>query len=79
MEKPDRIRILLVDDPPIVREGLAAIINRQADMQVVAEASNGKQALEVFRQHPHDLTPNLMPDVTAPKQLPPPFNAASSI
>ncbi len=42
------ISVLLVDDHPIVREGLAMVINRQPEMQVVEQASNGREALEKF-------------------------------
>jgi DNA-binding NarL/FixJ family response regulator len=56
MKETTPIRILIVDDHPIVREGLAAIIERQPDMTVVAEAGNGRQAIELFRQHTPDLT-----------------------
>ncbi len=50
------LRILLADDHPILREGLALILDNQADMTVVGEASNGREAVEVFSQ--------LQPDVT---------------
>jgi DNA-binding NarL/FixJ family response regulator len=50
------IRILLVDDHPIVREGLAAIIERRPDMTVVAEAGSGTEAVERFREHLPDVT-----------------------
>ncbi|MBI3652437.1 MAG: response regulator transcription factor [Acidobacteria bacterium] len=53
-EKP--IRILIADDHFVVRMGLAAVINTQADMQVIGEATNGLQAVELYRQ--------LQPDVT---------------
>ena len=54
--KENAIRILVVDDHSVVREGLTAIIDRQRDMQVIAEASNGQQAVEQFRQHTPDVT-----------------------
>lgn len=54
-EKLQAIRILIADDHPIVCEGLAALINRRPDMLVVAEAHNGQEAIELFRQHKPDL------------------------
>jgi two-component system, NarL family, response regulator len=50
-----RIRILIVDDHAVVREGLAAMIARRPDMQVVAEAENGLRAVELAHQHQPDV------------------------
>ena len=52
----DRIRVLAVDDHPIVREGIAALIAIQPDMILVAEASDGREAIQQFRMHRPDVT-----------------------
>jgi len=51
-----QIKILTVDDHPILREGIASIIQGEKDMVVVAEASNGREAIEVFRSKRPDVT-----------------------
>ena len=45
------IRILTVDDHPLLRKGIAALVNAETDMKLVAEASNGEEAIEKFRSH----------------------------
>ena len=56
MSDPKNIRVLCVDDHPLLREGIAAIINNQPDMQLVAEAANGTEGVEQFRKHRPDVT-----------------------
>jgi DNA-binding NarL/FixJ family response regulator len=53
---PKPIRILAVDDHPLLRDGIAALIADQPDMEVVAEACNGREAIEQFRAHRPDVT-----------------------
>src|ERR671915_784944 len=50
------IRILTVDDHPMLRDGIAAVLASEPDMLLVAEASNGREALEQFRTHRPDVT-----------------------
>src|SRR6185369_14167787 len=50
------IRVLTVDDHPLLRDGIAALLSTQSDIEVIGEASNGREAIELFRK--------LRPDVT---------------
>jgi len=50
------IRVLAVDDHALLRDGIAALIGNQSDMELVGEASNGREAVELFRHHQPDVT-----------------------
>src|SRR2546421_212694 len=54
--KKPRIAVLIADDHSVVREGLASLIGRKADMTVLAEAGNGREAVELWKQHHPDVT-----------------------
>jgi two-component system NarL family response regulator len=55
MNNTTPLRILIADDHPVVREGLMALISRSPDMTIVAEANNGREAVEQFLLHSPDL------------------------
>ena len=50
------IRILTVDDHPLLRKGIAAQVNAEPGLKLIAEASNGKEAIDAFRSHQPDVT-----------------------
>jgi DNA-binding NarL/FixJ family response regulator len=56
MKAKSTIRILIVDDHPLLREGVAAVLGSETDMVLVAEASNGREAVEQFHTHRPDVT-----------------------
>jgi two-component system NarL family response regulator len=56
MSQSTTIRVLIVDDHSIVRQGLATIINRDPEMTVIAQAEDGQQAIDLFREHQPDIT-----------------------
>jgi DNA-binding NarL/FixJ family response regulator len=56
MSRPDKIRVMVADDHPVVCMGLSAIISTQTDMTLVAEAANGLEAISLFKQHHPDIT-----------------------
>ena len=59
MTDPKTIRVLSVDDHPLLREGIATLINSQADMRLIAEAANGQEAMHQFDLHQPDVTARL--------------------
>ena len=65
------IRILCVDDHLLLREGIAAVLEDQADMMLVGQAANGRDAIEAFRQHQPDVTlmDLRMPDMSGIKAI----------
>ncbi len=54
-DDPTKIRILVVDDHPLLRQGIAGLIADQSDMSLVAEASDGREAIQQFRAHRPDV------------------------
>lgn len=56
MSAAPRIRVFCVDDHPLMREGIATVIGNEPDMQLVAEASTGHDAIRGFREHRPDVT-----------------------
>lgn len=66
MKTHDKIRVGTVDDHPLMHEGLAALINNQPDMLIVAEAVNGRDAFTIYREHQPDvvLMDLRLPDMT---------------
>src|SRR5258708_12231682 len=56
LRDPPAIRILTVDDHQLLREGIAAVLEGQPDMVLIGQASNGREAIESFRQHRPDET-----------------------
>src|SRR3954468_18856376 len=56
MNEEAGIRVLSVDDHPLLREGITAIVNSQPDMHLIAEASRGREAIQQYREHRPDVT-----------------------
>ena len=52
----NKIRVMVVDDHPLLREGISSVLSRGADVQLVAEASNGLEAIDLFAIHRPDVT-----------------------
>jgi DNA-binding NarL/FixJ family response regulator len=52
----EKIKVLAVDDHPLLREGITAVMQGEEDMELVAAATNGLQSIELFRFHRPDVT-----------------------
>src|SRR6185369_14574886 len=64
--EPKTIRILTADDHALLRQGIAALVAIEPDMELVAQASTGREAIEQFRRHQPDITlmDLQMPDIS---------------
>lgn len=56
MSSEEQIRVLCVDDHPLVRKGIASILANETNIQLIAEAANGREAVDLFRKHRPDVT-----------------------
>ena len=56
MTSPEKIRVMVVDDHPLMRIGIAAIVNGRRDMTIVAQAGTGEESVKLFRHHKPDVT-----------------------
>lgn len=56
MNSSPQIRVMVIDDHSIVRQGLVALLNTEEDLSVIAEGSDGQQAIDLFKQHAPDVT-----------------------
>jgi DNA-binding NarL/FixJ family response regulator len=56
MNEPAKIRVFTVDDHPLLREGIAAIINNEPDMLIIGQSSTGREAIQQFREQRPDVT-----------------------
>ena len=56
MSHVEKIKVMVVDDHPLMRVGIAAIINARSDMTVIAQAGTGEEAVALFHQHKPDIT-----------------------
>ena len=63
-EMHKKIRVILADDHPVVRDGLAAMVNQQPDMEVVAEAGDGDAAISLYQERHPDV---MVLDLRMPK------------
>src|SRR5258708_1546929 len=61
----EQIRVVIADDHPVARQGLSAILGSMDDIEVVAEATDGEEACQLYRQHAHDV---LIVDIRMPKK-----------
>src|ERR1044071_5296387 len=51
----NKIRIIVIDDQAVVRQGFVSLINTVSDMDVIAEGTNGQQAIDLYREHKPDI------------------------
>ena len=56
MNAPSKIRVFSVDDHPLLREGIAALVNNQPDMVLIGQASTGSEAIQLFKEYSPDVT-----------------------
>jgi DNA-binding NarL/FixJ family response regulator len=66
MNSSEKMKVMIVDDHPLMRVGIAAIINARADMTVVAQAGTGEEAVALFPRHKPDIT---LMDLRLPGQI----------